>query len=172
MKNLTAILHCDKNWGIGKNNTLMYKLPKDMSFFRKTTLNKTVVMGSNTLLSFPGGMPLKSRRNIVLWPDGDSERAIRDGFEIVRTINELLKKINDSSDEVYVIGGAMMYRTLLPYCNKALITFVDDIGNADTFFPDLSSTDGWECIRRSMPENDNGLMITFTKWENKKPLSY
>ena len=50
---MKAILHCDRNWGIGKKNDLMFRLPKDMKFFRSTTLNKTVVMGSNTLLSFP-----------------------------------------------------------------------------------------------------------------------
>ena len=55
---MKAILHCDKKWGIGKRNDLMFNLPKDMKFFRQTTLGKTVVMGSNTLLSFPNGKPL------------------------------------------------------------------------------------------------------------------
>ncbi|MCR5443600.1 MAG: dihydrofolate reductase [Sphaerochaetaceae bacterium] len=63
---MQAILHCDRNWGIGKRNDLMFHLPKDMKFFRTTTTNKVVVMGSNTLLSFPGGKPLKGRTNIVL----------------------------------------------------------------------------------------------------------
>ena len=53
---MQAILHCDRKWGIGKRNDLMFRLPKDMKFFRTTTSGKVVVMGSNTLLSFPGGM--------------------------------------------------------------------------------------------------------------------
>ena len=63
---MKAILHCDKNWGIGKNNNLMFRLAKDMAFFRRTTKGKTVVMGTNTLLSLPGEKPLKDRMNIVL----------------------------------------------------------------------------------------------------------
>ena len=53
---MKAILHCDKKWGIGKKNDLMFRLPKDMKFFRSTTLNKIVVMGSNTLLYFPDSL--------------------------------------------------------------------------------------------------------------------
>ena len=68
---MKAILHCDKNWGIGRNNQLMFRLPADMKFFRETTAGKVVVMGLNTLRSFPGGKPLKGRTNIVLCPDGE-----------------------------------------------------------------------------------------------------
>ena len=74
---MKAILHCDKNWGIGRNNQLMFRLPADMKFFRETTSGKVVVMGSNTLLSLPGGKPLKNRTNIVLWPGGDRRSRIR-----------------------------------------------------------------------------------------------
>ncbi len=54
---MQAILHCDSKWGIGKGNDLMFKLPKDMNFFKTQTTGKVVVMGSNTLLSFPNGKP-------------------------------------------------------------------------------------------------------------------
>lgn len=72
---MRAIVVVDKNWGIGKKNDLLFRLPADMKHFRETTEGKTVVMGSNTLLSFPGGKPLKNRTNIVLWPGGE-EREI------------------------------------------------------------------------------------------------
>jgi len=58
---IRAILHADKHWGIGKNNSLMFSIPRDMKFFRETTSGKTVVMGGNTLRSFPGGKPLARR---------------------------------------------------------------------------------------------------------------
>ena len=90
---MQAILHCDRNWGIGKRNDLMFHLPKDMKFFRTTTTNKVVVMGSNTLLSFPGGKPLKGRTNIVLWPGGDENRAREDGFVMVQSLPELFREI-------------------------------------------------------------------------------
>ena len=63
---IRAIVHVDKKWGIGKGNDMMFSLPKDMKFFRETTLNHTVVMGGNTLRSFPNQKPLKNRVNIVL----------------------------------------------------------------------------------------------------------
>ena len=67
---MKAIVAVDKKWGIGKNNDLLFSLPEDMKFFREKTSGKTVCMGYNTLLSFPGSKPLKNRVNIVLAPDG------------------------------------------------------------------------------------------------------
>ena len=66
---MRAIFHADKNWGIGRGNDLMFRLPLDMKFFRETTSGKVVVMGLNTLRSFPGGKPLKNRTNVVLSPE-------------------------------------------------------------------------------------------------------
>ena len=63
---MRAIFHADKNWGIGRGNDLMFRLPLDMKFFRETTSGKVVVMGLNTLRSFPGGTPPKNRTNVVL----------------------------------------------------------------------------------------------------------
>ncbi|MBO4388757.1 MAG: dihydrofolate reductase [Spirochaetales bacterium] len=150
---MQAILHCDRNWGIGRRNDLMFRLPKDMKFFRTTTSGKVVVMGSNTLLSFPGGLPLKNRTNIVLWPGGDPKRAQRDGFVMVSTLDELFDAIRGyDPDSVFVIGGAMMYRTLLPYCTRVLLTKVDADGGAEVFFPDLDSLPEWHLVSESAPE--------------------
>ena len=114
---MRAILHCDNKWGIGKKNDLMFRLPKDMKFFRSTTLNKIVVMGSNTLLSFPEGKPLPKRTNIVLWPGGDKERADRDGFTMVESLPELFSLLSTlPSDDIFVICGAITSHTMLPYC--------------------------------------------------------
>lgn len=164
---MRAILHCDRNWGIGKKNDLMFRLPKDMKFFRETTLGKTVVMGSNTLLSFPGGKPLKGRTNIVLWPDGDESKADEAGFTLVRTLGELSEKIAVCDpDGVFVIGGAMMYRTLLPYCSEVLLTKVDADGGAETFFENLDAADGWTLVSESDPIDDNGYTIRFCTYKN------
>ena len=73
---MKAIFHADKNWGIGKGNDLMFSIPKDMKFFRETTKGKVVVMGLNTLRSFPNGKPLKNRINIVLSPDDVEEEVV------------------------------------------------------------------------------------------------
>ena len=135
---MQAILHCDLKWGIGKKNDLMFRLPKDMSFFRKTTLNKVVVMGSNTLLSFPGSKPLKNRTNIVLWPGGDHNRAKEDGFIMVESLEELFKELKKyNTDDIFIIGGAMMYHTMLPYCKYVFLTIVEADGGAEVFFDNL-----------------------------------
>ena len=164
---MQAILHCDRNWGIGKKNDLMFRLPKDMKFFRSTTSGKVVVMGSNTLLSFPGGKPLKNRTNIVLWPGGDKNRAATDGFVLVETLSDLFAEIAKyPPEDVFVIGGAMMYHTMLPYCSRVLLTKVDADGGAEVFFDNLDKLDNWIMTQCSEPEEDNGYTIRFTTYEN------
>ena len=86
---MKAIVVVDKNWGIGKNNDLLFRLPADMKHFRETTSGKVVVMGSNTLLSFPEGKPLKNRTNIVLWPGGEK----REDCTVVQSLEELFSEI-------------------------------------------------------------------------------
>lgn len=166
---MQAILHCDRNWGIGKKNDLMFRLPLDMAFFRTTTLNKVVVMGSNTLLSFPGGKPLKKRTNIVLWPGGERERALSDGFIMIESFDELLKEIKKyDSDSVFVIGGAMMYKSLLPYCGRVLLTKVDADGGAEVFFENLDENPDWVEEERGDEVIDNGYPIRFCTYRNLK----
>ena len=85
---MKAIVAVDKNWGIGKNNDLLFSIPEDMKFFRKTTSGKVVVMGANTLRSFPGGNPLKNRVNVVL-----STTIERDDCVVVDSLEKLLVEI-------------------------------------------------------------------------------
>ena len=129
-------------------------------------------MGSNTLLSFPEGKPLRKRTNIVLWPGGDKERAKRDGFLMVESLEELFEAIKGyDEDDVFVIGGAMMYHTLLPYCTEVLLTKVDADGGAEAFFDNLDQLDNWTMVSSSDPIDDNGYSIRFTVYRNSSPLS-
>lgn len=161
---MKAIFHADKNWGIGKNNALMFSLPKDMKFFRETTAGKVVVMGRNTLCSFPGGKPLKNRMNIVLSPEDINEDVVT-----VHNLEELFAEVGKyPQDDVFIIGGASVYRALLPYCTEALVTKVDADGGADVFAPDLDADENFELISESMPEEDNGYVIKFCVYRNKK----
>lgn len=166
---MQAILHCDRCWGIGKRNDLMFRLPQDMKYFRKKTTGKVVVMGSNTLLSFPEGKPLKNRTNIVLWPGGDQNRAVQDNFTMVQSLDELFQTIAQyPSEDVFVIGGAMMYHTLLPYCDKVYLTKVDADGGAEAFFDNLDNLPNWKQTWESEPLEDNGYTIRFTLYENSE----
>ena len=164
---IKAIVHADKEWGIGKNGDMMFSLPKDMKFFRETTTGHVVVMGGNTLRSFPGQKPLKNRTNIVV-----SRGQVRDDCIIVPTMSEFEEMIKSHQNEgdVYVIGGAQIYKELLPYCDEALVTRVDAIGGADTFFPNLDEDENFVCVYESEPMDDNGYTIRFTTYQNKNPL--
>ena len=166
---MKAILHADKEWGIGKANGLMYAIPADMKFFRETTTGNVVVMGSNTLKSFPGGRPLKNRTNIVLWPGGEK----RDDCTVVGSLDELFAEIKKyNSDKVFVIGGAMMYKTLLPYCDEVLVTRVEAVGGADAYFENLDNNPDFELAYCSQPQETNGYTIRFTTYKNKNVKPY
>ncbi|MBQ8320256.1 MAG: dihydrofolate reductase [Clostridia bacterium] len=159
---MRAIVHADKEWGIGKNNDMMFSLPKDMKFFRETTMGHTVVMGGNTLRSFPNGKPLKNRVNIVL-----SRGQVRDDCKIVHSYEELFKTLETcKNEEVYVIGGGEVYKALLPYCDEALVTKVDAVGGATVFFPNLDTDENFVCVDEGEPIEDNGYTIRFTRYRN------
>ncbi len=160
---IIAIVHADREWGIGKGNDMMFSLPQDMKFFRQTTMGHTVVMGGNTLRSFPGGNPLKNRVNIVL-----SRGQVRDDCIFVRSYEELKTELKKrENEEIYIIGGGEIYRNLLPYCHVALVTKVDTVGGAEVFFPNLDENENFVCVDKGEPIEDNGYTIRFTKYENK-----
>ena len=163
-----AIVHVDKEWGIGKGNDMMFSLPKDMKFFRETTLGHTVVMGGKTLRSFPNGKPLKNRVNIVL-----SRGQVCDECIFVRSYEELKNEMKKRENEdIFVIGGGEIYRELLPYCHGAFVTKVEAVGGAEVFFPNLDKHPDFTCEEESEPMDDNGYQIRFVRYANKavKPL--
>ncbi len=162
---MKAIVAVDKKWGIGKKNDLLFSLPEDMKFFREKTLNKVVVMGSNTLKSFPNGNPLKNRTNIVLFPGGEK----REDCLIVESLEELSSVLkNFNTDDVFIIGGAMFYKTMLPYCSEVLVTKVDADGGAEVFYENLDTLSNWSCVYESETKETNGYSIKFTTYKNSK----
>lgn len=162
---IISILNCDKEYGIGKRNGLLFSLPKDMKFFRETTLNHVVCMGENTLLSFPNSKPLKNRTNIVLSQDPTHNY---EGVINVHTFEDFLRKIKEYSkdDIVFVIGGASIYRQTLPYVDVVYLTKVNAIGGAEVFFVNLDEHPDFELIKESEPEMDGNLEIKFTTYKN------
>lgn len=162
---MKAIVAVDKKWGIGKRNGLLFELPADMKFFRETTSGKVVVMGSNTLKSFPGGKPLKNRINVVLYPEGEK----RDDCIVVGSMDELKSEIKKyEKEDVFVIGGAMFYKTMLPYCSEVLVTKVDADGEAEVFYENLDKKPEWKCVYESEETETNGYKIKFTTYMNTK----
>ena len=162
---MKAIVAVDKKWGIGKRNGLLLELPADMKFFRETTSDKVVVMGSNTLKSFPGGKPLKNRINVVLYPEGEK----RDDCIVVGSMDELKSELKKyEKEDVFVIGGAMFYKTMLPYCSEVLVTKVDADGEAEVFYENLDKKPEWKCVYESEETETNGYKIKFTTYMNTK----
>lgn len=166
---MIAIVAVSRNWGIGKDNQLLFSIPSDMKHFRQTTTGGTVLMGRKTLESFPGGRPLPNRRNIVL----TSQEMEREGVEVVHSIQEMLDAVKTTpSEEVFVIGGGTVYEALLPYCDKAVLTMVDATPDADTFFPNLDTNDAWEQSESSEPIEENGLVYHFVTYQNRNPIPF
>lgn len=162
---MKAILAADKNWGIGYNNHLLVSIPSDMKFFRQTTTGKVVVMGRKTLESFPNGMPLKNRTNIVLTANQDYQ--VKDAV-IVHSEDELMEELKKyDADDIYVIGGESVYRMMLPYCDTVYVTKIDRAFQADTFFPNLDEMDEWVMTEESEEQTCFDLEFCFTKYERR-----
>ena len=167
---IISILNCDKKWGIGKKNGLLFSLPKDMTFFRETTRGHVVCMGENTLLSFPNQKPLKNRTNIVLSKD---ENHNYEGVINVHTFDEFLRKIRaySQNEKVFIIGGASIYSQTLPYVDEVLLTKVNADGGAEVFFPNLDEKPEFECVEEGEPIMDGDIEIRFCRYINKNKLN-
>ena len=131
MDNVTMIAAVGQNRELGKSNGLIWNIKEDMNFFKEMTINKPVVMGRNTYKSLK--RPLKDRQNIVL-----TTRAIelKDNTMVIRSIENLLKYIEEYKEEVMIIGGAKVYKEMLEYAKKIYLTEIEEkYPKADTYFP-------------------------------------
>lgn len=145
---MNAIVAVTKDWGIGRGGDLLVHEKADMARFVAHTRGATVVMGRRTLESFPGGRPLKGRRNVVMTRDATFEAPeCPEGTtcEIVHSLDEALEVVaNEDPDTVWAIGGAKVYRQLLPHCERAYVTKFETTLPADVFFPNLDEDPAWK----------------------------
>ena len=162
---MKLIVCVDRNYGIGRDNSLLVRIPEDMKYFRATTLNKVVVMGRKTLESFPNGLPLSDRVNIVLTTNPDYTKKDAIIAHSVDELDEILKDYDD--DEVFVIGGESIYRALLDRCDEAYVTKVDYEYEADAFFPDLDKDDEWKLAAESEEHTYFDICYTFCVYRRK-----
>ena len=164
---MNLIAAVDSNWGIGKNNQLLVKIPTDMKFFRETTTGKVVVMGRKTLESFPNGQPLKNRVNIVLTHDKTYQ--VKDAV-LVYSLEELWKELEKyESENIYVIGGESIYDQLVDACDTAHITKIDYAYDADAHFPNLDERPEWQITQDSEEQTYFDLIYHFTTYKNAAP---
>lgn len=162
---MNLIVSVDNHWAIGNKNKLLVRIPNDMKNFRRMTTDNVIVMGRKTLESFPQGQPLANRVNIVL--TGNKSYTVN-GAVVVHSIEELLEELKLYGDkQVYVVGGESIYRQLLPYCSKAVITKIDGIYEADTYFPNLDEDAAWQITDESEEQTYFDICYTFVTYERK-----
>lgn len=163
---MNIIAAVSENWGIGKNNDLLFHIPEDMKFFRRMTKDKTVILGRNNLESFPGGKPLKGRRHLLLT---NNHAYSAEGVEVFHRIQDVLAEAGQlDPDDVWVIGGGMIYEQFLPYCDKAYITKIHAEVPADVFFPDLDADPAWELTERGEDAVSGDLSYCFCTYARIK----
>lgn len=130
---LSIIACVGKNLELGKGNDLVFHIKDDMKYFKEVTLNHVVVMGRKTFESLPS--PLKDRKNVVITR---SDVKLPDGVLKYSSIEEFLDSYKDYKDEIFIIGGASIYRQFIDLCDKLYLTEVDKSVDADVYFPEFN----------------------------------
>lgn len=166
---IIGITCVSSNWGIGKNNDLLYHIKDDMEFFKNHTMHQVVVMGENTMFSLPGAKPLKNRLNIVMCPKGHNYP----GFICIHDFNQLCEIVTaistQTNTDVYIIGGGMLYKSFLDFYDKVLVTYVlEDRPDAEVFFPNLDEDPRFICCESSWTYADKNLSYKFKKYVRAK----
>lgn len=172
---MNLIVAADENWGIGREGRLLFQLSPDLKKFKARTLYGTVIMGRKTLESLPGGRPLKNRINIVLSRTLTQPQAApaEERVLICRDLSELKSRLAaleqyPADGDVWIIGGAEVYREMLPYCKLAYVTRVQAAAAADKFFPDLAQEPGWQLKESGVPQQWEGVTFRFDIYENSR----
>ncbi len=160
---ISAILAIGKDGEIGLNGTLPWQSKGDMQHFKNLTSGHCVLMGMNTYKSI--GRPLPNRTNIVLSNDPSF---VVEGAIMARSLDEAREIASRyNTDDVFVIGGASVYRQMLDDCDTAYITKVHKAFEADVFFPNLDEKENWVLDSVGESGEDNGIKYTFTTYKKR-----
>lgn len=151
----------DENRAIGRNNQLPWHLPEDLKYFKRVTMGKPIAMGRKTYDSI--GRPLPGRENIVI-----TRRlgVTIEGCTVIHDVNDLLQR-ND--EELFVIGGAEIFKEILPFADRLYVTEIREEFEADTFFPEFNLSD-WELIESipGMKDEKNPYNYDFLVYQRKQ----
>jgi len=162
---MNLIVAVTKDYAIGKDNNLLFHLPKDLAFFKEKTLNKVIIMGEKTYFSLPK-RPLPKRTTIVL---SNNPQFNEEGVIIARSVDELMEEVSKfNPEDVFVCGGASVYNLLMDNCEKAYITKIDKIVPADTYIHNLEERENWKKIYESETMEENGIPFKFETYINEE----
>lgn len=176
---IAGIVAVDKNWGIGRDNKLLIHLPEDMKFFREVTLKRKkedystmVVCGRKTYESFPK-RPLPNRKNVVITRRAEEGSTVTEDPEVnYLHLGDFLKWFSSSykreNFDLFVIGGAEIYKILLPICEKVYVTKIEAEFEADTFFPNLDEASDFILVSEGERLESAGTGFRFTEYERVK----
>ena len=162
----------DRKLAIGKDGSLLYRVPEDLRHFKQLTVGNIVICGRKTLESFPGGKPLPDRQTVVLSHGYENTEGYPD-LTVARTPEEALEcaaSLQKDGQRVYVIGGESVYRLFLEQCDTAILTEIDaETPDADAFFPELREQDGWKIAERSPVQvSSSGLSFRYVTYKKEK----
>lgn len=155
---MNLIVAVDRNWAIGKDGDQLAYIPADLKRFKELTMGHPVILGRKTLATFPGGRPLKGRRNLILSRNPDFAP---EGAEVYRDLDALLAR---APEDAFVIGGASVYRALLERCGTAYVTRLEREYPADCWFPDLDRDPAWTAEEESGPLEHEGLVFRYVTY--------
>ncbi len=164
---MKAIVAVDNHWGIGHQGNLLISLPEDQKdVFKRYTFGNTVVLGRKTLDTFPGSRPLRGRKNIIL---SRNPNLHVEGALVLHSRNELMEYVHRHMEEqLFVIGGEEIYRTLLPLCDEVIVTRINAVFEADAYFPNLENNPDWEETERTDPITSvKGYQFCVVRYRNK-----
>jgi len=156
---MQAIVSVTENWAIGRGNKLLFPLKADLRRFKELTMGHAVIMGRKTLESLPGRKGLPGRRNLVLTTNPDFTAP---DVEVVHTP---LQAVFATGLEDFCIGGASVYRVLLPACDRVFVTRVlATAEDADAFFPNLDEDPEWQIESQSEIMEENGVRFQYVDY--------
>jgi dihydrofolate reductase len=160
---ISIIVAVSEDWGIGKNNELLWRIPEDLKRFKRLTSGNAIIMGKRTWESLPS-RPLPNRKNIVLT---DIPHEIIEGSVTAYSIEDALSKC-DSDSEIFIIGGGSIYRQFLPLADRLYITHVHSNAPADVYFPEIDLKI-WKVVDREKFSiiGEDAIPYTYTIYERK-----
>lgn len=162
---IEAIVAVYGDWGIGAGGTQPIVVSADRKHFRDVTGTAAVIVGRKTLADFPGGKPLKNRKNIVLSRRSD---LTVEGAVVVGSAEQALAEAA-KHERVFVIGGASVYAELFPHIGRVFVTKLSCTPPSDAFFPNLDADPAWTVVDEGEPLEENGITYRFVTYERIPP---
>ena len=158
---MNLIVAVDENWGIGKDGEQLIYISADLKRFKTLTMGHPLVLGRKTMATFPGGRPLKGRRNLVLSRNPDFAP---EGAEVYRDMASLLEHV---PQDAFVVGGASVYNAFLERCDTAYVTKIHAAWPADCWFPDLDRDPAWYPAEEGAVQEEKGLKFHYVTYRKR-----